>query len=270
MRTTCTFWGLDRKNQFVSPGFPSPVKSRVSPPSVQSPVFLLAPSWVVGKPRARLSLVCIYQKHVRILSEWGLFLSAVPSCVLQVLTPEQQRAFCRIGALIRGFLTRRLLKTEKVKHLCHTIMVSSLCHYSCWYCQIRIHQTCVKVCIPVRVSRIRRSSSDPSRPKLRTERPAQHKTTACRSASEPRWGPQLQGAQLCLSATFYTLCCLAPQLRAALYDIYDIFFVMPLGDRLTLLQQDRELRAERKLREMVSDSVLRGQPGFTLCPWISS
>lgn len=43
-----------------------------------------------------------------------------------------------------------------------------------------------------------------------------------------------------------------PQLRAALYDIHDIFFEMLLGDRLALLQQDRELRAERKLRDMVS------------------
>lgn len=42
-----------------------------------------------------------------------------------------------------------------------------------------------------------------------------------------------------------------PQLRAALYDIHDIFFVLPLADRLALLQQDRELRAERKLRGMV-------------------
>lgn len=42
-----------------------------------------------------------------------------------------------------------------------------------------------------------------------------------------------------------------PQLRVALYDIHDIFFVLPLGDRLALLQQDRELRAERKLRGMV-------------------
>lgn len=44
---------------------------------------------------------------------------------------------------------------------------------------------------------------------------------------------------------------LVPQLRAALYDIHDIFFEIPLGDRLALLQQDRELRAERKLRDMV-------------------
>ena len=42
------------------------------------------------------------------------------------------------------------------------------------------------------------------------------------------------------------------QLRAALYDLHDIFFEMPLQDRLALLQQDRELRAERKQREMVT------------------
>lgn len=41
------------------------------------------------------------------------------------------------------------------------------------------------------------------------------------------------------------------QLRAALYNIHDIFFEMPQEDRLALLQHDRELRAERKLREIV-------------------
>lgn len=49
--------------------------------------------------------------------------SGVLRPVPQVLTAEQQRAFCRIGAIIRGFLTRRLLKTEKVKHLRQTILV---------------------------------------------------------------------------------------------------------------------------------------------------
>lgn len=127
--TACLLWDLDRKNQFVSAGFPSPVKARVSPPSAQSAVFLLAPSWMVDKPRARLSLVCVYGQHVRVLSEAALFPSALPSCVLQVLTPEQQRAFCRIGALIRGFLTRRLLRTEKLKHLCQTVLVSFLWKY---------------------------------------------------------------------------------------------------------------------------------------------
>lgn len=44
----------------------------------------------------------------------------------------------------------------------------------------------------------------------------------------------------------------ASQLRAALFDVHDIFFVMPLADRLALLRQDRELQREKKLREMVS------------------
>ncbi|XP_077412323.1 uncharacterized protein ccp110 isoform X2 [Vanacampus margaritifer] len=40
------------------------------------------------------------------------------------------------------------------------------------------------------------------------------------------------------------------QLRAALFDIHEIFFEIPLGDRLALLQQDRELCAEKKQRDM--------------------
>lgn len=56
---------------------------------------------------------------------YHLQFSGVLCCVHQVLTAEQQRAFCQIGAIIRGFLTRRLLKTEKVKHLRQTIVVSS-------------------------------------------------------------------------------------------------------------------------------------------------
>ncbi|KAK1799215.1 hypothetical protein P4O66_007468 [Electrophorus voltai] len=40
------------------------------------------------------------------------------------------------------------------------------------------------------------------------------------------------------------------QLRAALFDIHDIFFAITMDERLALLAQDRELRAERKLREM--------------------
>lgn len=250
--TTCIFWDPDRKNQFVSPGFPSPVKSRVSPPSVQSPVFLLAPSWVVGKPRARLSLVCIYLKHVHILSEWVLFPSIVPSCLLQVLTPEQQKAFCRIGALIRGFLTRRLLRTEKVKHLCQTIMVSYLCNYAFWNCQINDPPNLYKglyVCVQDTQEFIRSFQTEAQN---REAYSAQDHSLQERVRAQVR--TSLQSAELCLSPGLYMLLCFVPQLRAALYDIYDIFFVMPLGDRLTLLQQDRELRAERKLREMVSDS----------------
>ncbi|XP_035510148.1 centriolar coiled-coil protein of 110 kDa-like isoform X2 [Morone saxatilis] len=149
-------------------GFPSPVSSSVSSPSVQTPVYLWGTTRVLGKPRARLS---------------------------QVLTAEQQRAFCRIGAIIRGFLTRRLLKTEKVKHLRQTIGDT---------------QEFIR--------------------SFQTEAPQRRGTYSAQDRS-------LQER-------------VRAQLRAALYDIYDIFFEMPLGDRLALLQQDRELRAERKLRDM--------------------
>lgn len=149
-------------------GFPSPVSSCVSSPSVQPPVYVWGPSWAVGKPRARLSLV---------------------------FTAEQQRAFCRIGAITRGFLTRRLLKTEKVKHLRQTVVDTQEF--------IRSFQT---------------------------------------EASQKRGSYSAQDR--CLQER------VRAQLRAALYDIHDIFFEMPLGDRLALLQQDRELRAERKLRDM--------------------
>ncbi|XP_069558904.1 centriolar coiled-coil protein of 110 kDa-like isoform X1 [Brachyistius frenatus] len=149
-------------------GFPSPVASSVSSPSIQPPVYLWGSTWAAGKPRARLSLV---------------------------LTAEQQRAFSRIGAIIRGFLTRRLLKTEKVKHLRQTIADT---------------QEFIR--------------------SFQTEAPQKKGT----------YSPQDMSLQERVRA----------QLRAALYDIHDIFFEMPVGDHLALLQQDRELRAERKLRDM--------------------
>lgn len=62
-------------------------------------------------------------------------------------------------------------------------VISVIMHFE--IVRLTIHQTCIKVCICV--FRIRRSSSDHSRLKLRTERPAQHKITLCRSGSEPRW-----------------------------------------------------------------------------------
>ncbi|XP_034395835.1 centriolar coiled-coil protein of 110 kDa-like [Cyclopterus lumpus] len=149
-----------------STGFPSPVSSNVS--SGQPPVYLWGPTWAVSRPGARLSLVT---------------------------TAEQQKAFCRIGAIVRGFLTRRLLKTEKVKHLRQTVMDTQEF--------IRSFQT-----------------------------EAPQKRGSC-SAQDRSLQERVRA-----------------QLRAALYDIHEIFFEMPLWDRLPLLQQDRELRAERKLRDM--------------------
>ncbi|KAM6905262.1 centriolar coiled-coil protein of 110 kDa isoform 2-T2 [Xenentodon cancila] len=152
-----------------SPGhsFPSPVPSGAPSPSVQSPVYLWGSTWA-NKPRTRLSLV---------------------------VTAEHQRAFCRIGAIIRGFLVRRLLKTEKVKHLRQTIGDTQ-----------EFIQT------------------------FQTEAAQKNGTYTAQDLS-------LQER-------------VRAQLRAALYDIHDIFFEMPLRDRFALLQQERELRAERKLREL--------------------
>ncbi|XP_008284812.1 centriolar coiled-coil protein of 110 kDa [Stegastes partitus] len=149
-------------------GFSSPAPSSVSSPSVQQPVYLWGSTWAASKPRARLSLV---------------------------LTAEQQRAFCRVGAIVRGFLIRRLLKTEKVKHLRQTVVDTQEF--------IRSFQT---------------------------------------------EGPQKRGSYSAQDLSLQER--VRAQLRAALYDVHDIFFEMPPGDRLGLLQQDRELRAERKLRDM--------------------
>lgn len=41
------------------------------------------------------------------------------------------------------------------------------------------------------------------------------------------------------------------QLRAALYDIHDIFFTMAASERMNILRHDREVRKEKMLRQMV-------------------
>ncbi|CAL8287734.1 unnamed protein product [Boreogadus saida] len=149
-------------------GLPSPSLSNRSSPSGLPPAYLWGPPWGAGKPRSRLS---------------------------QVLTAEQQKCVCRLGAVARGFLTRRLMDTEKVKHLRQTVGDTKEF--------IRSFQS---------------------------EGPAKRGSVS----------PQDISLQDRVRA----------QLRAALYDLHDIFFEMPLQDRLALLQQDRELRAERKQREM--------------------
>nr|XP_057906213.1 centriolar coiled-coil protein of 110 kDa-like isoform X2 [Doryrhamphus excisus] len=151
-----------------SPGysFPSPISPNVTSPSVQSPTFLRGSIWASGKPHTRLS---------------------------QVLTAEQQRALCRIGAIARGFLIRRMLKTHKVKHLRQTITDTQAFISS-----------------------------------FQSEAPFK----------------RVSEQDLCLQER------VRAQLRAALYDIHELFFEMPLEDRLALLQQDRELCVEKKLRDM--------------------
>ncbi|XP_022521931.2 centriolar coiled-coil protein of 110 kDa [Astyanax mexicanus] len=149
-------------------GFHSPVSSGAVTPSMPPPVYLWGPNRGVNKSRNRLSLV---------------------------LTPQLQKAMCRLTAIVQGFLTRQLLKTEKVKNLRQTVkdtqdFISSF-----------------------------------------------HK-------EEPQKKGSLTEQDLSLQER------VRAQLRAALFDIHDIFFEMSLDERLALLQQERELRTERKLREM--------------------
>ncbi|CAB1342443.1 unnamed protein product [Coregonus sp. 'balchen'] len=112
-----------------------------------------------------------------------------------VVTIEQQRALCHLGAISRGFLTRRLLQTEKVKQLRQTIQDTQEF--------IRSFQT-----------------------------------------EAPQKRGSISAQDLSLQER------VRAQLRAAQYDVHDIFFEMPLEERLALLQLDREVRTEKKLREM--------------------
>ncbi|KAL7869680.1 hypothetical protein AOLI_G00136680 [Acnodon oligacanthus] len=114
---------------------------------------------------------------------------------MKVLSAKQHKAVCYLTAVGRGFLTRRLLKTEKIKHLRKTVQDSREL--------IRSFQTDTKQ---------RRASFTPQDLSL------QHRVRA--------------------------------QLRAALCNLHEIFFVWPVRNRLALLQQERELRNERRMREM--------------------
>ncbi|XP_067286272.1 centriolar coiled-coil protein of 110 kDa [Pseudorasbora parva] len=118
---------------------------------------------------------------------------------------DQTKTLCRLAAVARGFLTRRLLQTEKITHLRKTVQDSRVFIRS-------IHTDS-------QLKRVSVSHQDLT---------LQQRVTA--------------------------------QLRSALHDIHQIFFVWPLRDRLNLLQQDRERRRERTLREMERDSPGNSRP----------
>ncbi|XP_066520654.1 uncharacterized protein [Hoplias malabaricus] len=112
----------------------------------------------------------------------------------QVSSVDLQKAVCSVTATVRGFLTRRLLQTEKIKHLRKTIRDSR--------------------------EVIRSFQAD----------------TQQRRASFTLQDLSLQHR-------------VRAQLRAALCNVHEIFFVWPVRNRLALLQQDRELCTERRLRD---------------------
>ncbi|XP_073399071.1 centriolar coiled-coil protein of 110 kDa isoform X2 [Dendrobates tinctorius] len=113
----------------------------------------------------------------------------------QVYSPQMQRKFSKVTALAKGFLTRRIMQTEKLKNLKQTVKDTAEF--------IKTFHT------EVQPTRGLVSAQDVS---------LQERVVA--------------------------------QLRAALYEIHDIFFAMDAAERMTILAHDRELRREKMLRQM--------------------
>ncbi|XP_065540314.1 centriolar coiled-coil protein of 110 kDa isoform X1 [Lathamus discolor] len=113
----------------------------------------------------------------------------------QVFSPEMQMKFDKITAVAKGFLTRRLLQTEKLKHLKQTVKDT--------------------------MEFIKNFQSE---------------------------APLKRGSVSAQDASLHER--VMAQLRAALYDIYDIFFTMEASERMNILRHDREVRKEKMLRQM--------------------
>ncbi|XP_051877539.1 LOW QUALITY PROTEIN: centriolar coiled-coil protein of 110 kDa-like [Pristis pectinata] len=113
----------------------------------------------------------------------------------QMNTPESQHKFNKITALAKGFLTRRLMKTVKLKQLQQTVKDTMEFINN-----------------------------------LQTETPLKRGAVSSQDIS-------LQER-------------VVAQLRAALYEIHDIFFVLNPNERMQILSQDREIRKEKQLRQM--------------------
>ncbi|NXA05643.1 CP110 protein, partial [Sapayoa aenigma] len=113
----------------------------------------------------------------------------------QVFSPEIQMKFDKITAVAKGFLTRRLLQTEKLKHLKQTVKDT--------------------------VEFIKNFQSE---------------------------APLKRGSVSAQDASLHER--VMAQLRAALYDIHDIFFTMEASERMNILRHDREVRKEKMLRQM--------------------
>ncbi|XP_014108260.1 PREDICTED: centriolar coiled-coil protein of 110 kDa isoform X1 [Pseudopodoces humilis] len=113
----------------------------------------------------------------------------------QVFSPEIQMKFDKITAVAKGFLTRRLLQTEKLKHLKQTVKDT-----------LEFIKT------------------------FQSEAPLKRGNVSAQDASLHER--------------------VMAQLRAALYDIHDIFFTMEASERMNILRHDREVRKEKMLRQM--------------------
>ncbi|XP_052467994.1 uncharacterized protein LOC128025563 [Carassius gibelio] len=140
----------------------------------------------------------LQQEIQRKLNEHSSLTSSKHTSHTQEVCVEQMKPLCRLTAVARGFLTRRLLQTDKITHLRKTIQDSR--------------------------DLIRSLQKD---------------------SSLKRVSVSHQDLSLYQRVT--------AQLRSALHEVHQIFTVWPVRDRLSLLQQEREIRRERTLREKDRD-----------------
>ncbi|NXA38508.1 CP110 protein, partial [Eudromia elegans] len=113
----------------------------------------------------------------------------------QVFSPDIQIKFSKITAVAKGFLTRRLMQTEKLKYLKQTVKDT--------------------------MEFIKNFQSE---------------------------APLKRGSVSAQDVSLHER--VMAQLRAALFDIHDIFFIMEASERMNILRHDREVRKEKMLRQM--------------------
>ncbi|XP_078521234.1 centriolar coiled-coil protein of 110 kDa isoform X3 [Lissotriton helveticus] len=120
----------------------------------------------------------------------------------QVFSQGMQIKLNKVTALAKGFLTRRLMQTDKLKQLKKTV-----------------HDTAEFLKM------------------FQSEVPMKRGAVSAQDAS-------LQERVLA-------------QLRAALYEIHDIFFVMDASERMSILEHDREVLREKMIRQMEKEKSPR-------------
>ncbi|KAK3090992.1 hypothetical protein FSP39_016305 [Pinctada imbricata] len=122
-------------------------------------------------------------------------------------SPEMKRYFDRVSACVKGYLTRRLIKTEKVQEIIKTIQDTKQFAYK------------FQAETPIRLGQV---------------------------SNQDR----------------YLLDRIIAQLQSALLDIHEVFFVIPVWERMSLISQSRQLWEEKRLRESntTRSSVSSSQP----------
>ncbi|XP_019397318.1 PREDICTED: centriolar coiled-coil protein of 110 kDa isoform X4 [Crocodylus porosus] len=154
------------------------------------------PFYLWGPSSGGMSKISAARPISRVKSRWS-----------QVFSPEVQMKFSKITALAKGFLTRRLMQTEKLKYLRQTVKDT--------------------------MEFIKNFQSE---------------------------APLKRGAVSAQDASLHER--VIAQLRAAVYDIHDIFFIMEVSERMSILHHDREVRKEKMLRQM--DKVKTSRERVTL------